>query len=91
MNWLVRTLDLSGTDENPSFSKIAWWCVFIASLATHQFSIFFAMLLGAWAFGRSTFLSYLATKPAVLEAKLTGDVKEILSRRDPRDGIDPSP
>lgn len=88
---LAKLFDLKGTDDNPSFSKIGWWAVFIASLATGQFSIFFGVLLGAWAFGRTAFLSYLATKPVALEAKLTGDVKEIFGRRDAKEGIEPTP
>ena len=91
IKFIGNVFNLQGTDDNPSFSKIGWWAVFIASLWTHQFSIFFAILLGAWAFGRSAFLSYLATKPVSLETKLTGDVKDIFARRDPKEGIDPSP
>lgn len=88
---LVKWLDLKGTDDNPAFSKIAWWAVYIACVATHQFSIFFGVLLGAWAFGRSAFLSYLSSKPVALSASLTGNVKDILERRDAKEGIDPSP
>lgn len=88
---LVKWLDLKGTDDNPSFSKIGWWAVFIAALATRQFSIWFAVLLGAWAFGRSTFLSFLASKSVSLSGSVTGDIKELLGRRDPKEGIDPAP
>lgn len=88
---LVKLLDLKGTDDNPSFSKIAWWACFIACLASHQFSIFFAVLFGAWAFGRSAFMSYLATRPVGLSAAVSGNVKEIFGRRDEKAGIEPTP
>lgn len=91
IRFVVDVFNLQGTDDNPSFSKIGWWAVYVAAVATHQFSIFFGVLLGSWAFGRSAFLSYLATKPVALEAKLTGDVKEILAHRDPKEGIEPTP
>lgn len=91
VDFIATIFDLKGTDDNPSFSKIGWWAVFIAALATHQFSIFFATLLGAWAFGRSTILSFLASKTVSLAGSVTGNIKDILARRDPREGIDPSP
>lgn len=91
VEFVATLFDLKGTDDNPSFSKLGWWAVYIACIATGQFSIFFGILLGAWAFGRSAFLSYLASRPVALEAKLTGDIKSIVERRDPKEGIDPSP
>lgn len=77
IHFVAGVFDLKGTDDNPSFSKIGWWAVFIACLMNHQFSIFWGMLLGAWAFGRSAFMSYIASKPAVLETKLAGSLKDI--------------
>lgn len=77
IHFVAGVFDMKGTDDNPSFSKIGWWAVFIACLMNHQFSIFYAILLGAWAFGRSAFMSYLASKPATIEAKLAGGVKDI--------------
>jgi hypothetical protein len=59
---IVRWLDLKGTDENPAFSKIAWWALFIAFLATGNFGILPATLLGAMAFGRSTIGQFFASK-----------------------------
>jgi hypothetical protein len=88
---LAKVFDLTGTDDNPSFSKIGWWAVFIACLMNHQFSIFWGVLFGAWAFGRSAFLSYLATKPVALNAIVGGDVKDIFARRDPKEGIEAAP
>jgi hypothetical protein len=65
MNWLVNALDLKGNDDAPAFSKIGWWAVFIASLATGHFGIGFGMLLGAWAFGRSTMMTFLSRDHAL--------------------------
>jgi hypothetical protein len=91
IKFIANVFDLKGTDDNPSFSKIAWWACFIACLLNHQFSIFWGVLFGAWAFGRSAFLSYLATKPVALDAKVTGNIKDIFGRRDPKEGIEATP
>lgn len=92
--WLLDTFDLKGTEDNPSFSKIAWWALFIASLATGHYSLGFAMLLSAMAFGRSTVAQFFASKAVTfrgVEENIKADVKLALSHRDPTEGIDPSP
>lgn len=87
MKWLravVHAFDLKGTDENPSFTKITWWAVFIATLATGNFGISFGLLLGAWAFGRSTMLAFINRSSVTVTRAIT-------EKRDSKEGIDPSP
>jgi hypothetical protein len=88
IDFVVRVLDLRGTDDNPSFTKITWWAVFIAALATRHFGISFGLLLGAWAFGRSTMLAFI-NRSSLSLADVTQ--RNITSRRDAKEGIDPSP
>lgn len=92
--WLLDTFDLKGTEDNPSFSKIAWWALFIASIATGHFSLGFGMLLGAMAFGRSTVGQFFASRSVTANeavTKVEQTVLAITEKRDAKEGIDPSP
>lgn len=92
--FIARVFDLKSTDENPSFSKIAWWALFIASLSTGRFSLGFGMLLGAMAFGRSTVGQFFASRSVTANetvTKVEQTVLAITEKRDAKEGIDPSP
>lgn len=70
MKWLVKLLDLKGTDDNPAFSKIAWWALFIGCVATKNLNATTVSVLATMAFGRSVSMTYLSQKNNATNAKL---------------------
>lgn len=80
-NAFLRFFDLKDGDDSSSFSK--WLCAFlaVAVVSTGKLTISWGLLFAAWSLGRSVFIRLLESRVA----------ETVLMRRDPVDGVEPTP
>ena len=88
--WLLRQLDLCGTDKRPSFSKLVTVAVLVVSVMSGTFTGWIALLVVCAAFGRTTLLALINRSSVTIDpARELHELAELVkARRDPALGIE---
>lgn len=84
-------LDLSGSDGRPSFAKLVTSSVLLSYFVGHPVPVGSAIVVIASSFGAKMFREFLLSKTVTSHEEVKADLKDLLARRDPKEGIDPAP
>jgi hypothetical protein len=88
--WLLRQLDLCGSDGRPSFSKLMTLAVFVVAVACGIFTGWIALLVVAAAFGRTTLLALISRTHTQLDParEVAALAQLVRARRDSDLGVE---
>lgn len=87
---VLRFLDLT-SEGHPSFSKFVCLAVLVASIAQRNLTLGIVIALLAASFGRSVFLAFLKRSTVQSSDVSVRERREIVERRDPVMGVEPTP